>query len=136
MSQQANEQCLASLASVVPTQTVAQTLQRVSRRRQKDGVRLRALNVHGADHELLTVIGRGEFLLNGFRNRDVRPGLENEMSTSAVSYRLRLLRHHEVIRKVSGTHRYQVTAKGRELLAALTKAQEIPASEENRETPP
>jgi hypothetical protein len=135
VSQQTNERCLDSLASVAPTQSVAETLKRVSRRRKKDGVTLRALNVHGEDHELLKIIGRGEFLLNGFRNRDVRAGLGGEMSTSSVSYRLRLLRHHEVIRKVSGTHRYHVTAKGRELLAALTKAQEIPAQEENHEKP-
>jgi|SRR5271166_2887534 len=136
VSQQANERCLDSLASVVPTQTVAETLKRVSRRRKKDAVTMRALNVHGEDHELLKIIAQGKFMLNGFRNRDVRAGLGSDVSASAVSYRLRLLRHHEVIRKVSGTHRYQVTAKGRELLVALTKAQEIPAPEENRETPP
>jgi hypothetical protein len=135
VSQQANERCLDSLASVVPTQTVAQTLKRVSRRRKKAGVTLRALNVHGEDNGLLQIIGRGEFMLNGFRNRDVRAGLKEEVSTSAVSYRLRLLRHHGVIRKVSGTHRYQVTTKGRELIAALTKAQEIETSEENRKIP-
>jgi DNA-binding HxlR family transcriptional regulator len=136
VSQQANERCLDSLASVAPTRTVAETLKRVSRRRKKDGVTLRALNVHGEDHELLKIIGRGEFLLNGLRNRDVRAALGGEISTSAVSYRLRLLRHHGVIRKVSGTHRYQVTDKGRELLAALTKAQEIPTTEENRKISP
>jgi hypothetical protein len=135
VSQQANERCLDSLASVVPTQAVGETLKRVSRRRKKAGVTMRALNVHGEDHDLLKIIGRGEFLLNGFRNRDVRAGLKDEVSTSAVSYRLRLLRHHAVIRKVSGTHRYQVTAKGRELLEALTKAQEITSPQENRKMP-
>jgi hypothetical protein len=135
VSQQANERCLDSLASVVPAQTVAETLKRVSRRRKKAGVTLRALNVHGEDHELLKIIGRGECLLHGFRNRDVRAGLKDKVSTSAVSYRLRLLRHHGVIYKVSGTHRYQVTPKGRELIAALTKTQEISTPEENRKMP-
>ena len=51
-----------SLASVVPNQTVAETLKRVSRRRKKNGVTLRALNVHREDQELLKIIGRGGIL--------------------------------------------------------------------------
>ncbi len=36
--------------------------------------------------------------------------------------RLRILRGHGVIQKVTGTHRYHVTAKGRQLIAAVLAA--------------
>ena len=135
ISQASNERVLESLASVVPTATVAKTVTTVSRRKVKEGRAVRALNVLGEDRELLEAIGRGEYLLNGFRNRDVRASL-GKVSASVVSYRLRLLRSHGVIRKVSGTHRYQVTASGRELLAAVTRTLRMEAPAENRETPP
>jgi predicted transcriptional regulator len=79
-------------------------------------------------------VGRGEYLLTGFRNRDVREELG--LTPSVMSYRLRVLRSHGVIRKVSGTHRYRFTDRGQELVAAVTKTLQIPASGENRETPP
>jgi len=50
--------------------------------------------------------------------------------------RLRMLRTHGVIRKVTGTHRYHLTNRGRELIAALAKTQEIQQVEDNRKTAP
>ena len=135
ISQKANKRVLESLAIVVPPRTVAESVTKVSRRKVKDGRSVRALNVLGEDRALLGAIGRGEHLLNGFRNRDVRASL-GKVSSSAVSHRLRVLRAHGVIRKVTGTHRYQVTVLGRELLVAVTKAQRFEAVGENRETPP
>jgi hypothetical protein len=40
-----------------------------------------------------------------------------------VTRRIRLLRAHGLVKKVSGTHRYQVSAKGRVIIAALLTAQ-------------
>jgi hypothetical protein len=135
VSQSANERCLTALASVtLPTTSVTESVSRVSRRRVNDGRKVRGLNVWGEDQLLLETIGRGEYLVNGFRNRDLRADLG--LSTSQMGYRLRLLRAHGVIRKVSGTHRYQITERGRELTAALTKTKEIPAHGKNREILP
>lgn len=135
ISQCSNERVLESLASVSSPKTVAETVGKVSRRKVKEGRGVRALNVLGEDRPLLEAIGRGEHLLNGFRNRDVRTHLKS-LSPGAVGHRLRVLRAHGVIKKVSGTHRYQVTALGRELLVAVTKAEQFEANGENRETPP
>src|SRR6201982_3606398 len=56
----------------------------------------------------------------GFRNRDLRPllaqalGLDNEQITQAkMSYDLRRLRLHELIQRIVGTHRYELTPLGR-----------------------
>ena len=70
-------------------------------------------------------------MLNGFRNRDLQKfffaeatqDLREALRRSAwVSRKLRLLRAHRRIRKVSGTFRYQVTETGRKALAALLTA--------------
>jgi hypothetical protein len=131
VSQSANERCLESLASVATPKTVAEATSQVCRRKTHEGRSVRALNVLGEDAGLLLVVGKGEHCLNGFRNRDIRGTLG--WSSSGVTYRLRLLRAHGVIKKVSGTHRYQVTALGRELLAGVAKTHKIQVNGENRE---
>src|SRR5205814_5152576 len=85
------------------------------------------------DRELLQAIGRGEFAVNGFRNRDLRPLLlattqasQDEMrrQSSKITRLLRMLRAHGIIRKIAKTHRYQVTERGRTLIVALCSAQQ------------
>ncbi len=76
-------------------------------------------------------VSRGEFALNGFRNRDLRrhlfafasPNPETTRRHSGqVTQRLRLLRAHGLIKKVPRTHRYLLTDKGRAVIVALTAA--------------
>ena len=70
--------------------------------------------------------------INGFRNRDLRAllfsttGTEQEQKrrASAVTRKIRLLRAHGLIRKVSGTHRYVVSDKGRRIITALLAARQ------------
>ena len=47
---------------------------------------------------------------------------EQRRRSSAITRKLRLLRAHGIIRKVSGTHRYVVTGQGRKILTALMAA--------------
>ncbi len=93
----------------------------------------RALNPLGAaDAELLAAIGRGEFAINGFRNRDLRALLhgaqkatdakEARRRSASVTRKLRLLRAHGLVHKVPRTHRYQLSDSGRTLVAALAAA--------------
>jgi hypothetical protein len=74
---------------------------------------------------------RGEFLLQGFRNRDIQEFLyphpttqekESRRHPAAVSQRLRLLRAHRLIGKVPHPHRYHVTELGRHILPAVPVA--------------
>ena len=97
-----------------------------------DGRRFRALNPYApADAELLQAISRGEFNLNGLRNRDLRQLLfgdapacqqQQRRQAAAVSRKLALLRAHGLIKKVSGTHRYHLTTDGRTIVTALLTA--------------
>jgi hypothetical protein len=130
VSQASNERCLEALAAVSTERTVGELTAKVCTRTEWRGRPVRALNLLAADDlGLLRAVGRGEFVLNGFRNRDVRAamfgpdgddGATAKRRSAAVTRQLRLLRAHGVIRKVARTHRYQVTAYGRELIAALT----------------
>jgi hypothetical protein len=132
VSQKATERYLESLATVAQPETLGELTDRVSRRTKWKGRPVRALNLLAeADRQLLQTVGQGEFLLNGFRNRDVRAVLyaqaaadatEAKRRSAAVTRHLRLLRAHGLIHKVSGTHRYQVSPLGRKLLTALISA--------------
>lgn len=94
--------------------------------------RARALNPLAKDDAaLLTHISRHEFLINGLRNRDLRPFLfgtelvpasEQRKRSAAVTRKLRLLRAHGLIHKVPKTHRYIVSEQGRKTIVALLAA--------------
>jgi hypothetical protein len=130
VSQRSNERCLEALAAVATEQTVGELTAKVCERTEWKGRKVRALNPLAADDlRLLRTVGRGEFVLNGFRNRDVRAAMfgqdgddmaETKRRSAAVTRQLRLLRAHRVIQKVPKTHRYQLAPHGRELIAALT----------------
>ena len=74
----------------------------------------------------------GQWAINGFRNRDVREalyanpaeGAEQRRQAGRVTRLLGLLRAHGLIKKVSGTHRYLVTASGRRIVTALLAARQ------------
>jgi hypothetical protein len=134
VSHKANERYLESLATVEETTPLAELTASVCRPVRWHGVRVRALNLLGAeDARLLEAVSRGEFLVNGVRNRDLRPLLfeklgssaaERKRQAAAVTRKLRLLRAHGLVRKVPKSHRYQVTAQGRTLLTALAAARQ------------
>jgi len=86
----------------------------------------------GDDARLLGAIGRGEFAINGFRNRDLRTLLYGAAEpkdaavirkrSGMVTRKLRLLRAHGLVHKVPKTHRYLLSDKGRLIVAALLTA--------------
>jgi len=92
-----------------------------------EGKRYRALRPWSPeDGILLQTIADGRFVLNGFRNRDLREALSpfrpQDAKACAITRKLRLLRAHGLIRKVPKSHRYVVTDKGRTILTALQAA--------------
>jgi hypothetical protein len=133
VSDASNDRYLEALASVstpLPLKTLSDAL---SKPTHWNGRPARGLNLLGQDAALLELIGGGEFLINGFRNRDVHKALfgtdEVDKATGRkrsgqVTRKLRLLRAHGLIRKVPHTHRYLVTSKGRQIIAALHAARE------------
>jgi len=134
ISQAANNRYLDGLAPVHATQSLGELTQALCQPTELAGKRVRALQPWSpGDAQLLEVVGRPEFLVQGFRNRDLRPLLcgsapatsaEQKRQSAKVGRQLRLLRAHGLILKVPHTHRYQLTASGRTVLAALQAARQ------------
>ena len=135
VSQQSNDrygEALASLDTTTPLGTLAAG---VCRRVTKDGKKYRALRPWSEeDQKLLEVLSDASFTVSGFRNRDLATRLyrwakddpaARARIASKVSYRIRILRAHGVIRKSPGQRRYHVTTKGRDILTALCRSQHI-----------
>ena len=130
VSQRANESYLDALSVVDDTTPCGQLFDAVARPVADGGRRYRGLRIGDPrEVELLSAIARGEFKTAGFRNRDIRRLLHPQSATMApheqrrcaarIGRRLRLLRAHGLIRKVQRSHRYELTARGRLLTAAL-----------------
>lgn len=131
VSERAVERYLDALAWVDDQTTVQDLLARLGQPREWKGRRVRALDPLGHDRVLLEAVCRGEFTLNGFRNRDLQQVFfgapsdeerEQRRRSAWVSRKLRLLRAHGVIRKVTGTYRYQVTERGQRAVGAILAA--------------
>jgi hypothetical protein len=135
ISQKINERYLHGLATVAETASLAEMTKDLSRRASWRGRPIRALNPFAAaDVLLLESVNRGEFLIHGFRNRDLRPLLfpgkppveaaDAKRQSARVTRLLTLLRAHGIIAKVPKTHRYQVTNNGRSIITALLAARQ------------
>ena len=79
---------------------------------------------------MFSVLLEGGFLLQGFRNKDIRHRLfpratrdphERKKASGRVTRWLRLLRAHGLIRKVTGTFYYRVTKRGHEVITTAQK---------------
>ena len=137
VSQAANGRYLTALASVDETTSLGELTAKLCQPVRRGGRRTRPFNPHApGDAKLLEAIGRGEFTINGFRNRDLRLLLfadttasktEQSRHAAAVSRLLALLRAHRLIRKVQGTHRYHLSDRGRTIVTALISIRNIAA---------
>ena len=133
VSQAANARYLEALASVTGKTPLHQEVEPVCQPCTIDGRRYRALNPWLAkDAALLEAVSRGEFALAGLRNRDLRRLFHQRQGTdqqerrraAAITRQLALLRAHGILRKVPGTHRYQITEQGRRVITALLAARQ------------
>ena len=130
----ANKRLAESLASVAEeTMTLGELLKPLGEPvMDKSGRRLaRALNpLTGQDGELLRTFAHGEYLINGFRNRDLRAKLFGESPDATtrasqagkITRLLAIAKAHSLILRVQKTHRYQLTAQGRRIVTALLAA--------------
>ena len=134
VSQACNQRLAESLASVAETTPLGQLLEPLSKPvHDAQGRRWRALNpTAGEDGALLRAVAHGEFLINGFRNRDLRKLLcpattearVRRQQAAAMTRKLALLRAHGLIVKVQKTHRYRLSAQGQRVTTALLAAYE------------
>ncbi len=128
VSQNANERLLNALASVDDSGSVEELTSDIQQPTSWGGRKVRGLRPWGDDKTLLAAINRGEFTINGFRNRNLQALLydaepdspaQRQCRSSAISRKLQMLRAHGIVRKIPRTHRYQITDNGRAILLAV-----------------
>jgi hypothetical protein len=130
VSRAANERYLDALAVVGKCAPTQETLDPVSRPLTRNGRRYRALRpIHQDEAQLFAVLLRGEFVIAGFRNRDLRAYLfpakqtprARRQASARITRQVRLLRAHGLIRKVTATFSYRVTRKGQQVMSTALK---------------
>lgn len=141
-AQACNERYLDALADVDTAAPLGSLLADVCRPVTWNGRRLRALRpLPGGDLELLQALGRGEYSIDGLRNRDLQAHLfktqpandaERRRRCAKVTRLLRLLRAHGVIHKIAHTHRYKLSPRGRALAAAVLATQRLTLEQINK----
>lgn len=129
VSQAANHRYMTALASVDESATVEELVARLEKPVRWAKQQVRGLRLFQADDAaLLKAIASGDFVLNGLRNRDLQRRLyatppadekQAQRRSRRVSRLIRMLQAHGLLRKVPGTHRYQVTDPGRTILTAM-----------------
>jgi hypothetical protein len=135
LSQASNDRYLDALASVDTATPLGELVRKICAPTQWRGKRVRALRPWAQeDTALFQAVNRGEFAVNGFRNRDLQAHLcdrpaqspqEKKRRSAQVTRLLRMLRAHGLIRKVQSSHRYVLTAGGRDLIAAVLTTQRV-----------
>ena len=131
ISRAANERYLEALAVVEVPCPASELLDAVSRRLIKHKRPYRPLHpVSRQDTALFTVVLSGQFLLKGFTNSHLRQSLgldstsnrrQRRRESARVTRLIRLLRAHRLIRKLSHTRYYRVTARGQRIMTAALK---------------
>jgi hypothetical protein len=131
ISRKSAERYLNAYANVDDETTLEELIHKLGQPAYLHDRRARALRPFADDSELLQAISRGEFMINGLRNRDLQGIFFTSPPTSVkearrrsawVSRQLRLLRAHGLITKINGTHRYQLTTSGRKITTAILSA--------------
>jgi hypothetical protein len=131
-NQQINARYADSLATVEEKTSLAELTKDLGKPTTWQGRPARALNpLADEDVRLLEAVSRGDFLISGFRNRDLRAILFAELPATAAATKaqsakvtrlIRLLRAHGLIDKIEKSHRYLVTKNGAAKVTALLAA--------------
>jgi hypothetical protein len=133
VSQRSNERYLEALATTATGETLQETISGVCQPCHKAKRRYRAMAPwNREDQRLMEYLAKGEHAINGFRNAELRVWLYGERgeqdpqkrkkASGRCTRRLALLRAHGLIRKVTKSNRYVVTAKGMKVSRALLTA--------------
>jgi hypothetical protein len=141
ISQAANARYLTALAEVDASTPLGKAADAIRRPIIREIRRFRGLNpLSGPDADLAQSLLRGEFAINGFRNRDIRRLLypttrsaqDQRRQSAQISRLLRLFGEHRLIYRIKGTHRYQLTAQGRRVLPAFIAARNATTEQLNQ----
>lgn len=136
ISGQVNERYLEALAQLDTTERVEEVVSPICRRRTCKGKAIRALRPWSApDQQLLAAVAECG-LAGDFRNRDIAshlyPNRPAQEVSRKVTYLLRLLREHKIIRRLPKTRKYRLTPNGAKIIATISLTQSATTEQLNK----
>ena len=131
VSQHMNNRLLDHLATVSDDQPLESLISGLAQPITWRAERLRGLDLFGKDRALVDVLIDPAIAIAGIRNRDLASclkkstqgkGKTDKQRSGMATRLLRLLRAHGLIKKITKTHRYQLTDKGITTINAIKSA--------------
>ena len=125
ISKAANKRFIDALVDIIPVNSVIQEIGDICHGKEVKGKRISGFNVWAPNIVLIMeTVCDGRFLINGFRNKDIRnlifPNIGDWKKQSSLTSRiLKKLRTFGLVRKNSRSRQYHVSSKGRRIMGAL-----------------
>jgi hypothetical protein len=131
-----NDRYLEALATLDTSERVEQVVSPICRRHVINGKSIRALRPWSTpDQRLLTAVAACG-LAGDFRNRDIAarlyPTSRVQDVSAKVTYLLRLLREHKIIRRLPNTRKYRLTTPGAQIIATIFLTQNATTQQLNK----
>jgi len=121
----ANKRYLAFISEIDDPSAGRKLLHQVTESKELHGRTYKGFNFFSMhDQQLCEIIGRGEYAINGLRNKDLRHHLRNSTS-GQISRRLKNLRVHGLVKRVGRTYKYYLTEIGRRVIVTALKLKEL-----------
>jgi len=133
---QINDRYLEALATLDTTERVETVVVPICRRRTSGGKSIRALRPWSeSDRQLLAAVSACG-LAGDFRNRDLAarlyPKHSAQEASAKVTYLLRLLREHRIVRRLPHTRKYRLTPHGARIIATILLTQNATTEQLNK----
>jgi hypothetical protein len=101
-----------------------QKLTKLTQMKEKDNHRYKGFNLLSEeDANLFRILIRGEFMINGFTNKNIRHWLNK--NTGQISRLIKRLRMHGLIKKIGNRYKYYLTKLGCKVIAMTIKLREL-----------
>jgi hypothetical protein len=121
----ANRRYLEFISAIETPSAGLTKLDKISRTTRDGDRSFRGLNFFcREDQRLLEILARGEFNINGFRNRTLRE-LMPDKNSGQTSRLLQALLSHSIIKKVARTYKYYLTKLGKQVIATGLHLKEL-----------
>jgi len=123
--QAANQRYLKFISEIITPEVGVKQLHRLAETKEINHHRHKGFNLFSKeDSSLFRTLLRGEFLISGFTNKDLRRFLPNKNS-GQITRLLKRLRVHGVIKKVGRSYKYYPTAFGGQVITMALKLREM-----------
>ena len=119
-----NRRYLEFISTLDDPSSALKDLEKIALAVRKSERSLRGFNLFaGDDLDLFQTLLRGEFNISGFQNKDLAQRLHK--AGRQVSWLLRRLRCHGLIKKIGHCYKYYLTALGRRVAATAVRLREM-----------